>query len=83
MSPVAISRDFAPGRDESRLLIVGAQVLVGFQSRAAFEPCFEGLSRGAGHRATGVSVSPTPLAPLCLTTNEAVVTSFSTSDAHH
>jgi hypothetical protein len=33
--------------DESRLLIVGAQVLLGFQYRAAFEPGFEGLSRAA------------------------------------
>jgi hypothetical protein len=33
--------------DESRLLIVGAQVLLGFQSRAAFEPGFERLSRAA------------------------------------
>jgi hypothetical protein len=71
------------GLDESRLLIVGAQVLVGFQSRAAFEPGFEGLSHGAGHRATGISVSPTPLAPLCLTKHEDVVMSFGTSDAHH
>jgi hypothetical protein len=52
MSTVVISRDFVPGRDEGRLLIVGAQVLVDFQSRAAFEPGFEGLSCGAGHRAT-------------------------------
>jgi hypothetical protein len=33
--------------DESRLLIIGAQVLLGFQSRAAFEPGFERLSRAA------------------------------------
>ena len=33
--------------DESRLLIVGAQVLLGFQSRAAFEPGFEHLSHAA------------------------------------
>ena len=33
--------------DESRLLIIGAQVLVGFQSRAAFAPGFERLSPAA------------------------------------
>jgi hypothetical protein len=39
------------GFDESRLLIVGAQVLVGFQSRAAFEPgCLGTMEQKTGLR---------------------------------
>lgn len=30
--------------DESRMLVLGSQVLIGFQYRMAFEPAFEGLS---------------------------------------
>jgi hypothetical protein len=33
--------------DESRMLILGAQIFVGFHFRAAFEPAFDGVSKSA------------------------------------
>ncbi len=33
--------------DETRMLVMGATVLLGFQTRGAFQPLFDGLSRGA------------------------------------
>ncbi|HJR07355.1 MAG TPA: DUF6328 family protein [Pyrinomonadaceae bacterium] len=39
--------------DEARMLVLGAQVLLGFQSRAAFEPGFERLARHAQYLDVG------------------------------
>jgi amino acid permease len=56
--------------DEARMLVLGAQVLLGFQSRAVFEPGFERLARHAqyfdlgalGLMLVGVALLMTPAA---------------------
>jgi hypothetical protein len=51
--PEKIDRRLKTALDETRLLILGVQILLGFEFQCVFQDGFDGLSRGAKHLSLG------------------------------